>query len=173
MSGPLWRRRRIYRLTWDGLARSLAELAGSIDAAGAGYDTILGIVRGGLPVATYLSHALGITDLRCASVRRSKSDDGFTERGAPMLEWVAPDARMDGRRVLVVDDIAGDGGTLALATGEAAARGAVSVGTAVLVRNDGSALEPTFYTRTADDWTWFPWEQAPARSPLPVVDFAG
>jgi hypoxanthine phosphoribosyltransferase len=171
MTGPVWHRRRIYRLTWDGLARSLAELAGSVDAAGVEYDTVLGIARGGLPVATYLSHALAIADIRYASIRRSKSDERFTERGEPVLEWFAPDTRLDGRSVLVVDDIAGDGGTLRIAMEEVAARGADSIGTAVIVRNHGSVLEPTHYIHTADDWTWFPWERAPAQSSLPVVDF--
>ena len=170
MTGPVWHRRRVYRLTWEGLARSLAALAGDIDAAGAGYDTIVGIARGGLPVATYLSHTLAITDVRCAAIRRSRTDERFTDRGAPTLDWVAPDTGMDGRRVLVVDDIAGDGGTLLVAIEEMTARGAAAVGTAVLVRNDGSVLEPTHFVHTADDWTWFPWERPPARSSLPIVD---
>ena len=172
--GPVWRRRRILRLSWDGLAQALGELASSIGTADAGYDTILAIARGGLPVATYLSHALGITDGRYACVRRRKNDAGFAERGgAALLEWVAPDTGMAGRQVLVVDDIAGDGGTLQMAVAEAMARGAASAATAVLVRNDGCGLEPTYYVRTADDWTWFPWERPPAHAAVPVVDFAG
>lgn len=164
-AGPpdLWRRERFLVLGWEALGRCLEVLAAQIEASGFRPTAIVAISRGGMVPAVFLANAFGLRDVQVISILRNVSNEKYSERGEPRLRWMAPDTPLDGERVLLVDDIAGDGGTLDLALGLLAGRNAAAVRTAVVVKNQGSRLEPDYRAITVDDWIVFPWEPpAPA-----------
>lgn len=121
-------------------------------------DFLIGIGRGGLVPAVYLSHALGLPTL---SVDHSAQVHDFA--GAA-LERLAARTR-DGERLLVVDDINDSGATIAklrmmLAEADAAAE---NIRFATLLDNVSSASHVDYRARTLDrtvtkDWFVFPWE---------------
>lgn len=74
---------------------------------------------------------------------------------------MVPKRSLLGERVLIVDDIMGDGGTMELATKTVLDLGAAESRSAVVVRNVGSRSRPDFFAAEVDDWTVFPWEEQP------------
>ena len=121
-------------------------------------DFIVGIGRGGLVPAVYLSHATGIALL---SVDHSSQVPSF---GAELLTRLASKSRA-GVRLLLVDDINDSGRTLAhLRTSLATAGGAMDhIRVAVLIDNVSSSQSVDYRARRIDRkteirWFVFPWE---------------
>lgn len=119
---------------------------------------LIGIGRGGLVPAVFLSHATGLHTL---SVDYSSQVDDFA---AAPLERLAQRTRA-GERLLLVDDINDTGGTInrirALLANEAAVGDHVRFAT--LLDNCRSAASVDYRARTIDravtkDWFIFPWE---------------
>lgn len=121
-------------------------------------DFIIGIGRGGLAPAVYLSHATGTSML---SVDHSSQVPDFAD--AP-LERLAGRTR-DGERLLLLDDINDSGATIAKLRAKLASAGADMAGVrfATLLDNIVSAQRVEYRARQIDrtvtkDWFVFPWE---------------
>lgn len=121
-------------------------------------DFIIGIGRGGLTPAVYLSHATGIPML---SIDHSSHLPDFS---AELLVKLADKSRE--QRLLFVDDINDSGTTIAhLRHALAQARGNLgNVRFATMIDNLVSAEKVDYHFRTIDrsvnkDWFVFPWEQ--------------
>lgn len=121
-------------------------------------DFIIGIGRGGLAPAVFLSHATGLPML---SVDYSSQVKDFADE--PLVKLAR--RTHTGERLLFLDDINDSGRTIAhlrekLAEGEAAAG---SIRFATLIDNVSSAQTVDYRARTIDrrvdkDWFIFPWE---------------
>lgn len=128
-------------------------------------DFIIGIGRGGLSPAVYLSHATGMPML---SVDHSSQVHDFAD--AP-LERLAERTRA-GEKLLFLDDINDSGATIAKLRTKLAAAGATpgAVRFATLLDNATSSQRVDYAARAIDrtvtkDWFVFPWEAvAPAAS---------
>ncbi|KQO08049.1 phosphoribosyltransferase [Sphingomonas sp. Leaf242] len=126
-------------------------------------DFIIGIGRGGLVPAVFLSHAIGLPTL---SVDYSSQVKDFADE--PLVK-LAKRTR-DGERLLFLDDINDSGRTITHLRHALAAAGAVagSVRFAMLIDNVSSAERIEYSARRIDravtkDWFVFPWEAvAPA-----------
>lgn len=126
-------------------------------------DFIIGIGRGGLVPAVYLSHATGLPTL---SVDYSSQVKDFADE--PLVKLAK--RTQAGERLLFLDDINDSGRTithLRRALAEAGAQGG-AVRFAMLIDNVSSAERIDYSARTIDrkvtkDWFVFPWEAvAPA-----------
>lgn len=131
-------------------------------------DFLVGIGRGGLVPAAFLSHRLGIAML---SVDVSSGEPGFA---GELLDKLAAKV-IAGKRILIVDDINDSGGTIAfLRTAiEAKAGSGEGLRVAVLVNNIRSKAKADYHgtmlDRDADKrWFVFPWEAVAARETLTV-----
>lgn len=126
-------------------------------------DFIIGIGRGGLVPAVYLSHAIATPTLSCDL---SSQVPAFAE---DVLVRLAARTR-DGERLLFVDDINDSGRTIGMLRGALAEAGAADgqVRFATLLDNRVSAERVDYAARAIDrtvtkDWFVFPWEAvAPA-----------
>lgn len=129
------------------------------DGAGAWAPTLLvGVGRGGLAPAVYLSHRLG---LPVVSVDHSAKIEPF---GEALIEVLARHSR-DGDRLLFVEDINDSGKTIGELRAALAAHGADAgqIRWAVLLDNIRSAQRVDYAYRQIDrsvtkDWFIFPWE---------------
>ena len=103
-------------MTWDELGEGTRELAA--DIAGDGYrpDMVLAIARGGLLVAGAIGYALGVKNTFTMNV---EFYTGVDERlPLPMILPPVPDlVDFAETRVLIADDVADTGATLALVKG--------------------------------------------------------
>jgi len=131
-------------------------------------DFLVGIGRGGLVPAAYLSHRTGIQML---SVDHSSGEIGF---GDELLDKLAAKIR-EGRRILIVDDINDSGGTIAYLRAAIEAKVADPAGlrVAVLIHNIRSRAKAEYRGSEIDRdvdkrWYVFPWEAVAPRATLIV-----
>src|SRR5690606_37154477 len=101
-------------LTWDGFGSATRDLAREILASGFEPEAVVAIARGGLLPAGAIAHGLG------AQNRGASNVEFYTGIGTVLdaPEVLPPALDMEylvGRRVLLVDDVADSGRTLALA----------------------------------------------------------
>lgn len=156
-------------ISHEAFVADVRALAAAIAADAAWQPTFLiGIGRGGLAPAVYLSHASGLPALSCDFSGAIK--DFAEEVLARLAARTRPGPNGGGERLLFIDDINDSGRTIAglrAALAEAgAAEGAVRVAT--LIDNRMSAERVDYAARVIDrtttkDWYVFPWEaMAPA-----------
>ena len=165
LTGPAACGRNVVRLTWP----QMQELVGQV-ADWAGRDgppqTVVAVLRGGAVPAVWLSHRLGLRDVRAVEVVHTV-DDSVHAAKIPEPAAVNPASLGDlsGRDVLVVDDVAGTGQTIAAAARLAVQAGAARLRTAVCVVNEDNWAGPlpaedvvTYIGAAARGWVVFPWE---------------
>jgi len=147
------------RMTWDDLGHAVEQLAVQIEADGYRPDAVLALARGGLPLAGALAYALGVKNMATLNV---EFYTGVDERlKEPLLLPPVPDlALLRANRLLVVDDVADTGRTLALAS-EFCAQHGLDVRTAVLYEKPRSVVRSDYVWRRTERWIEFPWS-APA-----------
>ena len=129
-------------------------------------DFLVGVGRGGLVPAAYLSHRTGITML---SVDHSSGDAAFADE---LLEKLAAKSR-EGSNILIVDDINDSGTTINYLRQVLADHGCSEphIRVAVLINNQRSKARVEYagtdMDRSADKrWFVFPWE---AVAPVSVL----
>jgi uncharacterized protein len=148
-------------MTWDDLGTAVEDLAAQIEADGFRPDAVLALARGGLPLAGALAYALGVKNMATLNVEfYTGADERLDE---PLLLPPVPDlALLRTERLLVADDVADTGRTLALARDFCAQHGP-EVRTAVLYEKPRSLVRCDFVWRRTDRWINFPWS-TPARA---------
>jgi hypothetical protein len=103
-------------MLWDDLGSGSRELAEAVAADGYHPDMILGIARGGLLVAGALGYALGVKNTFTMNVEFYTGIDQRLD--VPMILPPVPDlVDFSETRVLIADDVADTGQTLALVKG--------------------------------------------------------
>lgn len=151
-------------MSWDDLGVGTRELAEAIYRDGYVPDMVLAIARGGLLVAGALGYALGIKNTFTMNVEFYAGVDKRLDM--PMILPPVPDlVDLEEARVLVADDVADTGRTLALVKAFCAGR-VGEVRCAVLYEKPQSELECEYVWRRTDRWIDFPWS---AREPVPAV----
>jgi uncharacterized protein len=147
------------RMSWADLGDAARELAASMVDDGYTPDLILGIARGGLLVAGALSYSLGVKNTFTMNV---EFYTGVDERlPVPMILPPVPDlVDLHGSRMLIADDVADTGQTLALVKGFCAGQ-VGEVRTAVLYEKPRSIVSCDYVWRNTDLWVEFPWSAEP------------
>jgi uncharacterized protein len=161
-------------LTWPLYADGALELARMVADDDYQPDLILAIARGGLLIAGSVSYALRVKNLHVINVEYYTGVDerlDFPVILPPPLNLVD----LEASRLLVVDDVADTGHTLALVRDFCRPQVA-QVRCAVLYQKPHSVVDCEYVWRKTDRWIDFPWSteaavvvpparaQAPARS---------
>jgi hypothetical protein len=142
-------------MSWEDLGRAVQDLADAVRADRYAPDAVLALARGGLPPAGALAYALGVKNMATLNV---EFYTGVDERlDEPLLLPPIPDlAVLRAERLLVVDDVADTGRTLARVR-EFCSEHAAEVKTAVLYEKPQSVVRADYVWRRTDRWIDFPW----------------
>ena len=142
-------------MSWGDLGTGARLLAEAVAEDGYHPDIVLAIARGGLLVAGALGYALGVKNTFTMNV---EFYTGIDERlDMPMILPPLPDLVDFGdTRVLIADDVADTGATLALVKGFCAGKVA-EVRCAVLYEKPRSTVRCEYVWRRTDRWIDFPW----------------
>ncbi len=148
----------LYYVPYETFLSDLESIARQLEVDSWKPDFLVGVGRGGLVPAAYLSHRTGLTML---SVDHSSGDAAFADE---LLEKLAAKSR-EGSKILIVDDINDSGSTIAYLRDTLASHGCREehIRVAVLVNNLISKARVEYagtnMDRSADKrWFVFPWE---------------
>ena len=140
---------------WPRLEELVKQLADQVRGE---YDVMLAVTRGGLVPAGMLAYLLGIRDILVAAV--DYYDDHGRPREQPMFLQFPADPLLDGKRVLIVDEV-WDTGTTIEAVIERVRLGGGTPTTAVLhykpARSKVSSV-PDHFVVSTDAWVVYPFK---------------
>lgn len=155
-------------LTWQGFGDACRQIAEQIADSGWMPDLIVAIARGGMLPAGAISYALGVKANGAINV------EFYTGVGKTMLEPEILEPYMDissleGKRVLIVDDVADSGKTLKLIMDLIAKEGLsmgsdsakVDARSATIYLKPTSIIKPDYVFKQTDKWINFPWSVLP------------
>ena len=143
-------------VSWSDVERMVRNL---LDRLPRDYDNILVITRGGMIPACLVSERTDIRNILCAAVMLY---DG-TQRAlpAPLFLQFPSDDQVQGRRVLVVDDV-WDSGSTVVAVRDRLRRSGAIVDVCVLHYKPRNSKfpgdRPDFYAEETDGWIVYPWD---------------
>ena len=142
-------------MSWDDLGDGARELAQQIYDDEYRPDMVLAIARGGMLVAAALGYALGVKNTFTMNVEFYTGVDARLEM--PMILPPVPDlVDFHETRVLIADDVADTGATLALVK-EFCEGKVAEVRCAVLYEKSRSTVKCEYVWRRTDRWIAFPW----------------
>ncbi|HET9692219.1 MAG TPA: phosphoribosyltransferase [Acidimicrobiales bacterium] len=146
-------------LDWATFGDASRALARQIADDGYRPDLILSIARGGLFVAGALGYALSVKNIHLMNVEYYTGVD--ERQPLPVVLPPTPDlVDLEDARVLVADDVADTGHTLALV--HDFCRGKVGdVRAAVLYQKPSSVIDCEYAWSRTDRWIDFPWSSQP------------
>jgi len=142
--------------SWDEIYEKLLSLAEKMRKDGFQPDIIVGISRGGWPPARVMSDLLGNTKLANVTVEFYV---GIAETTDEPVITQPVSMSIEGKNVLLFDDVADTGKSLRLVKDHLIINGAKSVKTAVIFYKPWSVIVPDYYETKTGSWVVFPWER--------------
>ena len=141
--------------TWSQIYDMLLSQAQKISAQNFRADIVVGVARGGLVPARILTDLLEIPELVTIQI------SFYQNIAQPTIEPILKQALtvpIEGKKVLLVDDIADSGESLKLAQTYLHQQGALETKTATLYLKPQSITTPDFYEKRTSAWVVFPWD---------------
>ena len=143
----------IQHIDWVNSVNLCEQLAASISHRP---DTIVGLSRGGLVSARILADFLQIRHIFVLGISLY---DGIDKKGKkPKIIQTLPSSAIKGKKVLLVDDVADSGLSLALAKEYLLKKGASELKIATIHYKPGSIIKPDYFVSTTQAWIVYPWE---------------
>jgi len=141
--------------TWNQIYAMVLSQAEKIFQSGFKPDIVVGITKGGWVPARVLSDLLEIPELAAVRVEfylgvaETRNEPVLTQRVSAVVE---------GKKALLVDDVADTGKSLQLAKEHVQRQGATEVRIATLYYKPLSVTKPDYYEKETRRWVVFPWE---------------
>jgi hypoxanthine phosphoribosyltransferase len=140
-------------ISWPEYGNLAEALAEKVRANGKKYDLVVGIARGGIPVAMVVSDHLNVK----VDFVNVKSYDGIGKRAPPRILSTLTEG-IQGKDILLVDDLVDQGDTLTLMKGYLSEQKPKTLETAVLFKKPWSKTQPDFFLEEVSEWVVFPFE---------------
>jgi hypoxanthine phosphoribosyltransferase len=141
---------------WEGFYRLARKLTQVIRASGFAPELMVAISRGGLVPARVLADQLNLFDLATLKIEHYQA---MHKQTSARVRYPLT-ADVEGRRVLLVDDVSDTGDSLQLATDHLLERGRPALlRSAVLHHKRVSSYQPDYFAETVVEWRWiiYPW----------------
>lgn len=145
---------KISKYSWNDFDKDVNIITGKIKESKYQIDVICGIIRGGLPLATALSHQLKKT----VETSMIQLRDGKVRRDFWILDMLD-----ENKNILFVDDICDSGATFQWILSHYAIKKRNKIGQVrftSLIQDPSAKVKSDFYGREKKDKAWieFPWE---------------
>jgi hypoxanthine phosphoribosyltransferase len=143
-------------ITWEEVYGLCRQLVRQLRKANFQIDMIVAIARGGYIPGRLLSDMLGINDLTCFKIEHYQ---GAFKQQETFVKYPL-NADINGRNVLLLDDVCDSGDTFAVGVEHIRQCGTVNeMRTAALHLKTVSKFVPDFYVETVSEWRWliYPW----------------
>jgi len=142
---------------WEYIYGLCREVSDEVRAADFEPDVVVALARGGWFAGRCVCDFLGLDDL--TSLKMEHYVGTAEKSGEPEVRYPMPEGSVEGKDVLVVDDIADTGGSIERAHEYVSERNPGEVRTATLQLLGTSAFQPDFVGERLSEWTWvvYPW----------------
>ena len=157
-------------LSWELFGSASRELAQQIADSGFRPDIVIAIARGGLLPAGALAYALGTKAAGTLNVEFYTDIEETLPDPVVLAPLLDTDA-LQGKSLLVVDDVADTGRTLDLVM-RLLAEHATDARSAVLYTKSRTIIQPDYSWRATDLWITFPWSAQKPVNGISAVDDA-
>ncbi|MEW6722562.1 MAG: phosphoribosyltransferase [Candidatus Micrarchaeota archaeon] len=144
----------LLRISWEATIEYCEQLAGKVDDFRP--QVIVGLSRGGLVPARILSDVLGVHQVMVLGVKFYKKM-GETHDFPQIVQEINTD--LDGKDVLIVDDVADTGRSLLVAKDYLKRRGAGEIRVATIHYKPNSVYRPDYFVHMTSAWIAYPWER--------------
>jgi hypoxanthine phosphoribosyltransferase len=120
-------------------------------------DVVVALARGGWFAGRCICDFLGMDDL--TSLKMEHYVGTAEKSGEPEVRYPMPEGSVEGKDVLIIDDIADTGGSIQRADEYVNERNAGEFRTATLQLLQTSEFEPDYVGERLDEWAWivYPW----------------
>jgi hypothetical protein len=142
---------------WDYIYDLCREVSDDVKAAAFEPDVVVALARGGWFAGRVICDFLGLDDL--TSLKMEHYVGTAQKSGEPTVRYPMPEGSVEGKDVLVMDDIADTGGSIRRAHEYVSDRNPGEVRTATLQLLGTSEFDPDFVGERLDEWAWlvYPW----------------
>jgi len=141
-------------LSWAEVEEYASDLAERIHGTYQ-LDTLLAVMKGGAVVGVLVADRLSVGKIYTVSLR-SYMKVGL--RGGVEVYQKPPKECIEGKRVLIVDDIVDSGQSLTTVIQLTREYGAKEVRSATLLIKESSECIPEYYSHKVRGWVFYPWE---------------
>ena len=142
--------------SWDEIYEMLLALADMIKKDFFSPDVIIGVSRGGWPPARVMSDLLGNVELANIRVEFYR---GVAETEDEPVITQPLSMSVEGRKVLIMDDVADTGRSLRLVRDHVEKKKANVIKIATIYYKPWSTVIPDYYVKVTRRWIVFPWER--------------
>jgi hypothetical protein len=120
-------------------------------------EIVVALARGGWFAGRCLCDFLGLDDLTSLKVEHYVGT--AAKSGEPTIRYPMPEGSVEGKDVLIIDDIADTGGSIRRAREYVEGRDAGEIRTATLQLMQQSEFEPEYVGERLTEWAWivYPW----------------
>lgn len=141
--------------TWNQIYEMLIDQSEKIRISTYQPDIIIAVARGGLAPARILTDLLETPEV--ATIRIEFYADIAQPSIQPILKQSLT-IPVNGKKILIVDDISDSGQSLRVAKQHLADKGAAQVKIATLYAKPSTQTVPDYVEKTTERWVVFPWE---------------
>jgi len=162
----------ILYVSWERAVDLCYKLATMVAHSGFRPDAIIAVLRGGVVPALIVSDVLGVDGFYAVRARHwGVLKEAFEK---PIIEQL-PQGRLEGARILVVDEVADTGKTLDSVVEQLKRLNPSEIRTAVVHLKPTSRHKPSYYAESLDRWLWifYPWSLVETVFALAVRELGG
>lgn len=148
-------------LSWRDIEEACKNINEQISCANYKIDIIVSIQRGGCIPGVILSHLLCVPEYYSIGIRTTSSDKIKSKRLlSPIIFKASALKNVQGKNVLIIDDVTNTGSTLQIAKKEILEYNPIDCKTSVLVWDGDNSIncQADFYAIFTPGWVVFPWE---------------
>lgn len=140
---------------WEDLQQLAFKMSKDIRQSELQFDRVVTLAKGGWPMSRSLADFLEISEVQSLGIKFYK---GIDERMAKPVVYQDLPVNISGESILLFDDVADTGESLAFAMNYLTQRGAAFITTACVYYKERSRVKPDFYAQQVEGWIVFPYE---------------